>query len=132
MILLNKAEEYFIVFSFGSILYGLVEVIFRGHTHWTMLLLGGIAVCVLYFLNMILKKLNIFFRCLVGSAVISLMEFLCGYFVNIRLHMKVWDYSGIRFNILGQICPKYILAWFLLCVPAYFLSDLIRKKAIKR
>lgn len=129
---MNKAEEYFIVFCFGSVLYGLIEVIFRGHTHWTMFLLGGIAFSVLYFLNMILKKINILLRCIIGSAVISLMEFSCGYFVNIRLHMKVWDYSGIRFNILGQICPKYILAWFVLCIPAYFLSDLIRKKAIGR
>ncbi|MBQ7654465.1 MAG: hypothetical protein IJS17_05275 [Clostridia bacterium] len=129
---MKKTHEYFIVFSFGAVLYGLTEVLFRGHTHWTMLLLGGIVFSALYFLDVLMQKTNYILKCLAGSAVISSMEFVCGYVVNIRLKMQVWDYSGIRFNLLGQVCPKYAAVWFMLCVPAFVISSFIRKKAICR
>ena len=129
---MKKLYEYFIVFAFGSVLYGLVEVIFRGHTHWTMFLLGGLVFSVLYKLDLQMGNKNFVLKCSVGSVIISSMEFLCGYVVNVQLKMHVWDYSGIKFNVLGQICPKYVAVWFLLCIPAYMLGDLIRKKAIGR
>lgn len=129
---MKKRSEYFIVFTFGSVLYGLLEVVFRGHTHWTMILLGGTVFSALYYLDLMTEKRNYVFKCFVGSAVISSMEFLCGYIVNVRLNMQVWDYSGIKYNILGQVCPKYAAVWFMLCVPAFVLSSFIRKKAICR
>ena len=129
---MKKLYEYFIVFAFGSVLYGLVEVLFRGHTHWTMFLLGGLVFSVLYKLDFQMENKNFLLKCSVGSVIISSMEFLCGYVVNVQLKMHVWDYSGIKFNVLGQVCPKYAAVWFLLCIPAYMLGDLIRKKAIGR
>ena len=122
--------ENFIVFAFGSVLYGMAEVVFRGHTHWTMILLGGTVFIMLYRIDLRLENKNYILKCLIGSGIISAMEFLCGYVVNIQLKMNVWDYSGIKFNVLGQVCPKYIAVWFLLCVPAYLLGKLIRVKAI--
>ena len=127
---MKKIYEYLIVFAFGWVLYGLVEVLFRGHTHWTMILLGGLVFAVLYRLDLRMGNKNYVLKCSVGSVIISSMEFLCGYVVNVQLKMHVWDYSGLKFNILGQVCPKYTAVWFLLCVPAYLLGDVIRKKAI--
>lgn len=129
---MKRTSEYFIVFSFGSVMYGLLEVVFRGHTHWTMILLGGTVFSLLYFLDMVTEKRNYVLKCFAGSAIISSMEFLCGYIVNVRLNMQVWDYSGIKYNVMGQVCPKYAAVWFMLCVPAFALSSFIRKKVICR
>lgn len=129
---MKKVLEFVLVFSLGAVLYGMIEVAFRGRTHWTMLLLGGVCFEAIYILNILLEKRNILVKCVFGAVIISILEFLCGYIVNIRLHMKIWDYSGLKFNLLGQICPKYFFLWFLLCIPAYVLCDIISKNATNK
>ena len=37
---MDKIKEYFVVFASGGIIYSLIEVVFRGFTHWTMTLTG--------------------------------------------------------------------------------------------
>ena len=127
---MKKVKEYLIVYLFGGVLYGLIEVIFRGYTHWSMVLLGGAVLSLLYLLNLKMRYNFLFVKSIVGCAIISTLEFVCGYVVNIQLHLNVWDYSDVKYNLLGQICPKFAVAWFLLCIPAYFISDLIKEKAI--
>ena len=39
------------VFALGSILYGLTEILWRGWTHWTMLLCGGICFTLMYLVS---------------------------------------------------------------------------------
>ena len=36
------------VFLLGGCAYGLLEVLYRGHTHWTMLVTGGACVLTLF------------------------------------------------------------------------------------
>lgn len=113
---------------FGGITYGLIEIIWRGKTHWSMLLTGGFCFTVL---NAIYKKrtyMSLLKKCLLGGAVITLCEFLCGIVVNIKLKFNVWDYSNRKFNIKGQICPLYSVLWMLLCMPISAISKLINKK----
>lgn len=65
------------------------------------------------------------FSCLVGAIIITAMEFIVGYIVNIKFNWNVWDYSQKRFNLLGQICPMNTCLWFFLCIPAVGLARLI-------
>ena len=44
---MDKFKEYLIVFSSGGIIYSLIEVIFRGFTHWTMTITGGVALLII-------------------------------------------------------------------------------------
>jgi len=57
-----KTREYAFVYLFGGIMYGLMEVIWRGHTHWTMTLTGGTALLILYIINIKMSNCNIFFE----------------------------------------------------------------------
>lgn len=114
------------VFGFGAIVYSLIEVLFRGHTHWTMTIAGGIAFSLIYLTNIIIKSENLFLRCIIGTGIITFIEFTAGIIFNIFLHMNVWDYSDEKFNILGQICPLFSFAWFVICIPATFFSFLFR------
>ena len=66
------------------------------------------------------KKL---FICAVG---ITAIEFLSGYILNIVLGLGIWDYSNMPFNIIGQICLPFTVAWYILSLLAIVLDDHLR------
>ena len=127
MIFLKKYKEFLIVFSIGAMLYSIIEILFRGFTHWTMSLTGGTAFLMIHISNFRLKTKSVFIKCLTGCAIITALEFIVGCIVNRKFHMNVWDYSGQKFNLLGQICPVFSAAWFCLTLPALYLSKTIKK-----
>ena len=49
---------------------------------------------------------------------ITTAEFLCGLLVNTVMGLHVWDYSGVPYNVMGQVCLPYTLVWCALSVPA--------------
>ncbi|MBR2868604.1 MAG: hypothetical protein IKB88_06040 [Clostridia bacterium] len=114
-------------FAFGGVAYGLVELLVRGYTHWSMVLTGG---AVLMLLNLINKSrsLSLFLRCILGMIVITSFEFAVGLIVNVRMGWGVWDYSHKPFNLMGQICLHFCGCWFLISIPAYKLCDLISRQ----
>lgn len=118
----RRIIEYTVIFCIGSLMYGLIEVIYRGYTHWTMALTGGFVFAALYFINLSLKTRSLVLRGLIGCAVITLTELLVGIVVNRIFSMHVWDYSSLPGNFLGQICPSFSLCWFLLSIPGVYLS----------
>lgn len=77
-----KTREYAFVYLFGGIMYGLMEVIWRGHTHWTMTLTGGTALLILYIINIKMSNCNILLKCLIGASAITLLEFTVGVIIN--------------------------------------------------
>ena len=104
------------VFVLGGIAYGSIEVLFRGHTHWSMVLTGGACVLTLYLLEEWLLNLPLVLAAMAGAAIITTYEFCVGFIVNIKLGWEVWDYSTLPGNIMGQICPAFTTAWFVLCL----------------
>ena len=38
---LNNMSKNLFLFTVGGILYSLIELLFRGHTHWLMICVGG-------------------------------------------------------------------------------------------
>lgn len=118
--------KYFSVFVIGGIGYGIIELLWRGRTHWTMLLTGGFCFLIIYFLNS-LKRIPIAYKCAIGAASITVVEFFVGYVVNLMLNWKVWDYSMLEFNIMGQVCLLFCIVWYFLCLPSLYLCRLIDK-----
>lgn len=113
-----RIKRYAAVFSLGSVIYSLLEIIWRGYTHWTMALTGGFCLSCIYAFNDRVPRAKLWQKCLVGTGVITASEFGVGMLVNRTLHWNVWDYSDMPMNLCGQICPVYSLLWFLLCIPA--------------
>jgi len=113
--------EHILVFFIGGTGYGLCELLWRGYTHPTMFLLGGVCFLCLYTGNKRFFSLPFVIRCICGGAVITSLELVTGCIVNILLGMNVWDYSNMPLNLYGQVCPRFLLAWILLCIPALFL-----------
>lgn len=123
--------KYIIIFGLGAFIYGAIEVIVRGYTHWTMALTGG-AVMALFMLINRSKDVNILLRCLLGALVITSLEFAVGAVVNLGLGWDVWDYSEKPFNIMGQICPLFTLGWFALSLPGFMLCTAVEKRLSSR
>lgn len=105
MTLRLKIERTALFLFVGGISYGLLELLWRGRTHWTMLLLGG--VCFLCIGTIRRKGFSLPLRSLLCALIVTALEFLTGCVVNLRLHWAVWDYSANRFQLLGQVCALY-------------------------
>ena len=124
---MSRIKEFLILFGVGAFLYGGIEVAFRGYTHWSMFLTGGILFYTLYLIFGYVGKGRILLKCLMGCVIITTGEFLVGCIVNLTFGMNVWDYSDQVLNVFGQICLIFSLGWFFISIPASLLTDLIRR-----
>lgn len=120
-------RNFFKIFSIGSIGYSLLEIIWRGYTHWSMSITGGITLYILDFFFSRKKRKSYLTKCIGGGIIITAVEFIAGIIFNRILKLNVWNYSNNKFNIAGQICLKYFLLWCLLCHPVSLLCDFMRK-----
>ena len=103
--------QYVLIYAAGGLLYGLIEILWRGWTHWSMVLCGGLCFLVMYLISGL--PLCPMKKCVLSSAAICTAEFYTGCLVNLRLGWNVWDYSAEGLNLLGQICPRFALLWFI-------------------
>ncbi len=119
--------KHLILGGIGGLLYIILELAWRGHSHWTMFFLGGVCFILIGAINeQIPWCMPLWKQALIGAAVITVLELLTGCVVNLCLGWGVWDYSGLPGNILGQICPQYIFLWVLVAVAAIVADDWLR------
>ncbi len=104
------------LFFLGAIGYPLIELVWRGRTHPTMSLAGGLSMVALLYISRLTLPLPLIWGA--GALAITAIEFAIGYVVNYRLHWGVWDYSRLPLNFMGQICLPFTAAWFGLSIPA--------------
>lgn len=116
---------YVLIFVFGAVGYTIVELLWRGRTHWTMALAGGTCFVLIYFMNSQIETSSFVLKCFIACAMITAVEFIFGCIVNLALGWGVWDYSGVPFNLLGQVCLYYTLLWFLLSIPLVKICETI-------
>ena len=144
---LKKVSEYLFLWALGGTIYYEFEMIFRGFSHWSMFVLGGI--CFLFFTiqgkmvhwqDALWRQL---LRCIVfvtsmefitGIIVNKMVrcvifvaagEFFTGIIVNKWLRLNVWDYSDQPMQLFGQICVPFLIIFSGLCVIGIFLSSFL-------
>lgn len=119
--------KYSFLFSFGGIVYLLIELLWRGYSHWSMFILGGLCFVLLGLINeKYTWDVPLPIQMLVGAFVITLMEFIAGCILNLWLGLDVWNYYDMPFNIMGQVCLPYMILWFLLSPVCIITDDYIR------
>ena len=117
-----------ILFLTGSCAYPTLEMAWRGHTHYSMALAGGVCLCLIdHICCGMLEGRSLFTRCLAGSGLITGVELAAGIIVNQVMGLAVWDYSDMPMNIMGQVCLPYSVLWFGLTLPAMALCGLLRE-----
>lgn len=116
-----------LLFSIGGLVYCMIELCFRGHTHWTMYVAGGVCFLLCGGLNEYFAwDIPVTIQMLTCGFIITVVELICGLVLNIWLHLDIWDYSQLPGNLLGQICPQFTLAWIGVSAIAIILDDYIR------
>ena len=116
-----------ILFYLGGMSYVCLEWLWRGWSHPSMFLLGGICFVLLGGLNEGLRPdLPLWLQGLVGGILVTALELGCGLIVNVGLGLNVWDYSDMPLNFLGQICLPFTLLWIPLSIAAVLADDWLR------
>ena len=123
----NTSAKLLILFAIGGAIYSLIEIAWRGYTHISMFIAGGICFVLVGGINNFFPwSLGIIQQTLMAAFFITLVELIAGLVVNVRLGLGVWDYSGLPFNFMGQISLLYSLLWMPLALFAIFLDDWLR------
>ena len=123
---LNNTTKNIIIFLVFGISYYLLEILWRGYSHWTMIIVGGLCGLLIGLINEITPKMNTILQMLLGSVIVTIIEFVTGYIINIKLDLNIWDYSNLKFNILGQVSLLFSVLWFFLSYIVIKLDDCIR------
>ena len=71
-------------------------------------------------------NLKMWVQSLIGTLIVTSVEFIFGIVLNVLLGLSLWDYSDMMFNVMGQVCLLYAVLWFLLMPLAIWLEDYIR------
>lgn len=113
---MKKLSEYLFFGALGGGLYYSFEMMFRGFSHWTMFVLGGLSLD-FFFLqgNLISWEEPLWKQIFRGIIFVTALEFITGIIVNKWLQLAVWDYSQQPFNVMGQICLPFAVIFSGLC-----------------
>lgn len=119
-----------LLFLIGGVLYVLVELLYRGYSHYSMFIVGGLCFVLIGLLNdgLFSWKMALNSQMTLSALIITILEFTAGAILNLGFGLDIWDYSDQPYNLYGQICLLYTCFWYLLSLPAILLDDLLRDK----
>lgn len=127
--MMDKLKKYLFLFWFGGTFYITLETIWRGYSHWTMGILAGIVFILIGLLNEVYNwHTDLLLQIAIGTLIATISEFVAGCILNLWLKWNIWDYSDMWGNVLGQICPLFIMIWIPITLLAIILDDVIRWK----
>lgn len=114
------------LFFCGGVLYYSIEIMWRGHSHVSMFLDGGVCFVLIGLMNEVVPGLPLAVQAVLGASLIVFSELLVGSLVNLRLGLNVWDYSNQPMNYRGQVCLPFFLLWIPLAAFASVVDDTLR------
>lgn len=123
----KAAIKYVVLFLVGGLIYGGIEILWRGFTHPAMIVVGGIAFLLVGGINdWFPRHFSLVAQGFLGGTVITCLELVAGLFLNVYLGLGIWDYSNLPLNLMGQICAPFWFLWCLLAIAAVVLDDYLR------
>ena len=123
-----KIWKNMVIFYFGGMLYLGLELLWRGWSHGSMFILGGLCFLLIGLLDKVFPRMPVLAQMLAGTGIILAVELYGGMILNRWLGWAVWDYSRMPFNYLGQICLLFALLWFPVSGAAILAEDWLRKR----
>lgn len=108
--MMQKFSKYLFFWALGGALYYTFEILFRGFSHWSMYVLGGICFVFFYIQGKSTKWQEPLWRQILRCTIfVTASEFMTGILINKWLHYAVWDYSEMPMQLFGQICLPFII-----------------------
>ena len=109
--MMGKIKRKLLFFLIGGAGYGIIEILWRGHTHWAMLVAGGICFMIFSYVAKAFKRRSLLFKAYLCAVAVTGVEMVFGFIFNMTLGAAIWDYSNQPCNFMGQICLLYSLLW---------------------
>lgn len=123
---MKKLSKYLFLFVLGGTVYYGFEMLFRGFSHWTMFVLGGICLVFCAQQGMWTHWREPLWKQVGWSMVfVTASEFITGIIVNKFLGWDVWDYTGLPFEFMGQICLPFFVIFSGLSAAGIVLSGYV-------
>ena len=119
-----KFAKQALLFGIGGAGYVGLELLWRGRSHVSMFVAGGVCFLLLGKLNRTKPRLPLPLRGCMGALTITSVELLTGLLAN--RNYQVWDYRDLPLNFHGQICLPFSALWVPLSLGAmglYALSE---------
>ena len=110
-----------LLFYTGGTVYLSLELLYRGRSHGSMFLAGGLCFLLIGHLNRVEPKLPLPLRAVVGALIVTMVELGAGMAFNRQY--QVWDYRNQPGNFMGQICPVFSALWIPLSLAAAVLFE---------
>ncbi|MEW9078685.1 putative ABC transporter permease [Terrisporobacter glycolicus] len=127
MKILNTILKYLTLFLIGGITYYFIEIAYRGYSHYSMVIVGGLCFILIGSINEFSnKEIPLLLQMLISVLLVDIVELISGIIINRVLLLNVWDYSQLKYNFLGQISLNSSIAWFFLSLFAIYMDDLLR------
>ena len=124
---MKKLLQHIVIAVIGGLTYMGIEILWRGHTHWTMGVLGGVCFVLIGLLDEWQDHPPLWLQMVQGAAIVTALELITGLIVNRWLGWNVWDYSDMPGNLWGQVCPQFAAAWLVLSWAAVKLENLMHR-----
>lgn len=124
---MKETMKNILLIGIGGSSYYILELLWRGYSHWSMFLLGGLCFFLCGLINEVIPwEMPLPLQMLFAAFIITLLEFNVGVLVNLYFGWDVWDYSEHAFNLLGQISVQSSVIWFFLSAVGIVLDDWVR------
>lgn len=124
--IMTYALTYLLTFIVSGGAYCSIELMYRARTHYSMFFCSGMSVIILLFIYRQNPSVSPLLFGLYSTAVITAFEFIFGLIFNLWLDEKVWDYSNMPLNILGQVCLPFSVIWFIFGIIIYFVFKILK------
>lgn len=121
-----KFLRQLILFYIGGTAYMILEFLWRGRSHGSMFLLGGLCFLLVGGGAQKYSRIPLPLRLVLSAGVITALELATGLLFN--RDFQVWDYRDQPFQYRGQICLAFSLLWIPVSLMAMALYNLTYKK----
>ena len=108
-------------------IYYMIEILFRGWSHWSMFVLTGFlgVFCIDSINNTLSFDCDYIVQILISTILCTIGEGISGIILNVWLQLNVWDYSKMTFGtfFFGQCNVLFCFAWMLIISIIIFYCD---------
>lgn len=119
----KKLLEYGFLWLVGGSFYYSFEMVFRGFSHWSMFVLGGVCLMFIAYQGRAVNWQEPLWKQIIRCTLFVIAsEFITGIIVNKWFQLAVWDYSDQPFQLFGQICLPFAVIFSGLCALGILLS----------
>lgn len=77
-------------------------------------------------------SMKMYKQCILSAIIITLIEYVAGYILNIKLELEIWNYTNLKYNLNGQISLLFSFIWIFLSYFAIKFDDMLKNDLCRR